>query len=193
MAFKSLPSCDQNDWHYRAEKYKTNMERRWLLPALPTADKAGQTSIHARKLLERFLSFSEPGSLWQLSMGTAAFHKTRHGQMPVSKMLDTPSETELRCCRQVLNYYRQVELPQQLQLQVRRLKGFLSSGKFHWESIQFQFYKAVMQNTEYLMLPLYFWFQGTKVALQYTHIYQTEAAGNADRWANGKPEILVSS
>lgn len=50
-----------------------------------------------------------------------------------------------------------------------------------------------MQNTEYLMLPRYIWFQGTKVALQYTHIYQTEAAGNADRWANGKPEILVSS
>lgn len=193
MDFKSLPSGEGNDWHYRAEEYKTNTERRWLLPALPTAGKAGQTSIHARKLSEGFLSFSEPGALWQLSMGTAAFHETRHGQMPANKMLDTPRETELRCCRQVLNYYRQVALPQRLQLHVRSPNGFLSSGKFHWESIQFLFYKAMMQNTEYLMLPLYFSFQGTKVTLQYTHIYWRGAAGNADRWANGKPEILVSS
>lgn len=106
-----------------------NMERRWLLPALPIAGKAGQTSIHARKLSEGILSFSELESLWQLSMGPAAFHGIRHGQMSVSKMLHAPREPELRCCRQVPNYYRQVELPQQMQLHVKSQKRFLSSGK----------------------------------------------------------------
>jgi len=39
----------------------------------------------------------------------------------------------------------------------------------------------MIENKEYLMLPLHFWFQGTKVTLQYTRIYQTGAAGNAER------------
>ena len=106
-----------------------NLERRWFVPALRSAGKAGQTSIHARKLSEGFFSLSEPESLWQLSMGPAAFQGTCHGQMSVSKTLHTPRETKLRCCRQVPNYYRQVELPQQMQLGVKNLKGFLSSSK----------------------------------------------------------------
>lgn len=154
MPFKSLPSCEGNDWHYRAEDHKMNTETRRFLPALPIAGKVGQTSIHARKLSEGILFFSEPESLWQLSMGPAAFH----GQMSVSKMLHAPRETEPRCCRQVPNYYRQVEPPQQVQLHVKSQKGFLVSGKPRWESIQFLFYKAMLQNTEYLMLPLHFWF-----------------------------------
>lgn len=46
-----------------------NTEKRWLLLALQGAGQDGQTSIYARKLLEGFLSLSEPESLWLLSMG----------------------------------------------------------------------------------------------------------------------------
>lgn len=39
----------------------------------------------------------------------------------------------------------------------------------------------MMQTAEYLMLPPHFWLQGTEVMLQYTCIYHTEEAWNAER------------
>lgn len=105
------------------------MGRRCFPPLFPRTGKAGQTNIHTRKLSEGLLSFSEPESPWQLSMGPAAFYGTCHGQIAINKMLHAPKKTELRCYRQIMNYYKQVETPWQMQLHVQSLKGFLSSSK----------------------------------------------------------------
>lgn len=57
-------------------------------------------------------------------MSLAALHGTCHGKISVSKTLHTLKETELKCCRQVQNYYRQMELPHQRQLHVKSLEEF---------------------------------------------------------------------
>lgn len=143
---KTLSSHEGKDWHYGREEHKMKMGRRCFPPVLPSTGRAGQTGIHAIKISEGLLSFSEPESPWQLSTGPAAFYGTCHGEIAVNKMLHSPRKTELRCYRQIMNDYRQVEIPQRMQLRVQSLKGFLSSSKLLWESIQFLFYKAMMQN-----------------------------------------------
>lgn len=49
---KTLSSHEGKDWHYGIEEYKMKMGRWCFSPVLPSTGKAGQTSIHARKLSE---------------------------------------------------------------------------------------------------------------------------------------------